>query len=71
MPLALRPPGLRRLHPPKDLTSGVFGNQSAAFSVHGALRPAAAAPSDPVFATGRFTTLLSRRPVPVEESAHA
>ncbi|WP_033306947.1 phenylacetic acid degradation protein PaaN [Streptomyces iakyrus] len=62
------------VHLSENLTGGVFVNQSAAFSdFHGsAANPAASATlSDPAFVTGRFATLQSRRPVLVEESAHA
>ncbi|WP_128381896.1 phenylacetic acid degradation protein PaaN [Streptomyces cavernae] len=61
------------VHLSENLTGGVFVNQSAAFSdFHGsAANPAASATlSDPAFVTGRFATLQSRRPVPIEESAH-
>ncbi|WP_405533941.1 phenylacetic acid degradation protein PaaN [Streptomyces sp. NBC_00075] len=62
------------VHLSENLTGAVFVNQSAAFSdFHGsAANPAASATlSDPAFVTGRFATLQSRRPVPVEESARA
>lgn len=58
------------MHLSENLTGGVFVNRSAAFSdFHGsAANPAAGATlSDPAFATGRFTTLQSRRPATAQE----
>ena len=53
--------------PSRSVPSAAFGD----FHGSAANQAAGATLCDPAFVTGRFATLLSRRPVPTEESAHA